>query len=196
VRTRGQGDRFRASGQTDASPPWRALRLGADHRSSGHELRLHLRPRWVARSGCGVNDLRVRLPVRPGRRAGPPDAGSWLDSCARPAGPAFRLRRSLGRKYPGRKIRSDCAASEGDAAPDSAAARARPRETVGNGSRWQDARPMTYPLIRRGSLGSSTSGQRGVLRSCRSIHPPRPYAPRPKPSGVSVAPSGFSPPAG
>ena len=50
----------------------------------------------------------------------------------------------------GRKIRSDCAASEGDAAPDSAAARARPRETVEDGLRRQDARPMTYPLIRRG----------------------------------------------
>ena len=49
---------------------------------------------------------------------------------------------------------------------------------------------------RRRQLGDAFLDTTGILRSCRSIHPPRPYAPRPKPSGVSVAPSGFSPPAG
>ena len=81
----------------------------------------------------------------------------------------------------GRKIRSDCAASEGDAAPDSAAARARPRETVEDGLRRQDARPMTYPLIRR--------GWRAARQAAREVYFARRYVPPSAPATGCTRPS-------
>ena len=65
TRTQALGSEFRVSGQTDASPPWRALRLGADHRSGGHELRLRLgRVGWLAVATAEDAALPERWPSR------------------------------------------------------------------------------------------------------------------------------------
>ena len=72
MRTRGQGNRFRASRQTDAFPPWRAVRLAGDDRSSEYGLRLRLgRVGWLAVATAEDAALPERWPSggRPARRS-------------------------------------------------------------------------------------------------------------------------------
>jgi hypothetical protein len=85
MRTQALGSGFRVSGQTDASPPWRAVRLAGDDRSGGHGLQLRLsRVGWLSRSdGEGRGSARTVALGRATGAAKPRGAPPYFRSVTR-----------------------------------------------------------------------------------------------------------------